>query len=110
MSLGGHPKCEFNVTETRFLGFIISTDGIRADPEKTRAVVVVFHWDLLPKFFDLGILCLCHSSFFKDLVDLMDGRDEIGCVLVLYMPVETDYSNNRNIDRTALQVIGVYNI
>jgi hypothetical protein len=33
------PKCEFNVTRTRYLGFIISTEGIEVDPEKVRAVV-----------------------------------------------------------------------
>src|SRR5437762_13249976 len=32
-------KCEFHVTEVKFLGLIISTDGIRMDPAKTQAVV-----------------------------------------------------------------------
>lgn len=32
-------KCEFHVTETKFLGFIIGTDGISTDPEKIAAVV-----------------------------------------------------------------------
>jgi hypothetical protein len=27
-------KCEFNITSTKYLGFIISIDGIRTDPEK----------------------------------------------------------------------------
>jgi hypothetical protein len=27
-------KYEFNITSTKYLGFIISTDGIRTDPEK----------------------------------------------------------------------------
>lgn len=31
-------KCEFHVTKTKFLGFIIGTDGISADPEKVAAV------------------------------------------------------------------------
>ena len=31
-------KCEFNVTRTKYLGFIISTDGIEVDPEKVAAV------------------------------------------------------------------------
>jgi hypothetical protein len=31
-------KCEFNVTQTKYLGFIISTDGITTDPEKTAAI------------------------------------------------------------------------
>jgi hypothetical protein len=31
-------KYEFNVTSTKYLGFVIGTDGIRTDPEK---VVVV---------------------------------------------------------------------
>jgi transposase InsO family protein len=32
-------KCEFSVTRTKYLGFIISTDGIEVDPEKVSAVV-----------------------------------------------------------------------
>jgi hypothetical protein len=31
-------KCEFGVTETTFLGFVVSKDGIRVDPEKVAAV------------------------------------------------------------------------
>jgi transposase InsO family protein len=31
-------KCEFHVTETRFLGFIIGTGGVRPDPKKLDAV------------------------------------------------------------------------
>lgn len=31
-------KCEFHVTHTKFLGFVISTDGISTDPEKIEAV------------------------------------------------------------------------
>jgi transposase InsO family protein len=34
-------KCEFNVTSTKYLGFVIGTDGIRTDPEK---VAVVKEW------------------------------------------------------------------
>jgi hypothetical protein len=34
-------KCEFGVTKTKYLGFIISTDGIEVDPEK---VAVVRNW------------------------------------------------------------------
>lgn len=34
-------KCEFNVTSTKYLGFIVSTDGIRVDPAK---VEVVKNW------------------------------------------------------------------
>ena len=32
-------KSEFSVTETRFLGFIVTTKGIRMDPAKIRAIV-----------------------------------------------------------------------
>ena len=32
-------KCEFNVTRTKYLGFIISTDRIEVDPEKVSAIV-----------------------------------------------------------------------
>ena len=31
-------KCEFDVKETRYLGFIITTEGIKMDPEKVKAV------------------------------------------------------------------------
>jgi len=31
-------KCEFHVQKTKFLSLIISTDGIKIDPEKIRAV------------------------------------------------------------------------
>jgi transposase InsO family protein len=31
-------KCEFSVTSTKYLGFIISTDGIKVDPEKVTAI------------------------------------------------------------------------
>jgi predicted oxidoreductase len=35
-------KCEFGVTCTKYLGFIISTDSIEVDPEKTD---VIRHWE-----------------------------------------------------------------
>jgi hypothetical protein len=31
-------KCKFNVTRTKYLGFIISTDGIEVDLEKVEAI------------------------------------------------------------------------
>jgi hypothetical protein len=31
-------KYEFNITSTKYLGFIIGTDGIRTDPEKIAIV------------------------------------------------------------------------
>ena len=31
-------KCKFHKTETEYLGFIINTEGVRADPVKTRAI------------------------------------------------------------------------
>ena len=34
-------KCEFGVTCTKYLGFIISTDGIEVDPEK---IEVIYYW------------------------------------------------------------------
>jgi len=34
-------KCEFNVTRTKYLGFIITTEGIEVDPEK---IAVVKDW------------------------------------------------------------------
>ena len=35
-------KSEFSVKHTKYLGFIISTDGIEADPEKT---AVIDQWE-----------------------------------------------------------------
>ena len=34
-------KCEFHVTRTKYLGFILTTDGIETDPEKT---AVICNW------------------------------------------------------------------
>jgi hypothetical protein len=31
-------KCEFHVTRTKYLGYILTTDGIEVDPEKTAAI------------------------------------------------------------------------
>jgi hypothetical protein len=31
-------KCEFGVTRTKYLGFIISTEGIEVDPDKVSVV------------------------------------------------------------------------
>ncbi|KAJ5290754.1 gag/polymerase/env polyprotein [Penicillium angulare] len=35
-------KCEFHVEETKFLGFIVGVDGVRADPDK---VAVIKDWE-----------------------------------------------------------------
>jgi hypothetical protein len=35
-------KCEFHVTRTKYLGFIISTDGIEVDPEK---ISIIRDWE-----------------------------------------------------------------
>ncbi|KAI1828762.1 hypothetical protein DTO006G1_9961 [Penicillium roqueforti] len=37
------PKCEFSVTKTKFLGFIVSTEGIAVDPEK---ISVIQQWKI----------------------------------------------------------------
>jgi hypothetical protein len=34
-------KCEFHVTWTKYLGFVISTDGVKVDPDK---IFVIKHW------------------------------------------------------------------
>jgi predicted aspartyl protease len=36
-------KCEFHVTRTKYLGFIVTTEGIEVDPEKT---AVVLNWEV----------------------------------------------------------------
>ena len=37
-------KCEFHVTKTKYLGLIISTEGIKIDPAKIKAIR---QWDML---------------------------------------------------------------
>ena len=32
-------KCEFSVTETRYLGYIVSPEGIKMDPRKVEAMI-----------------------------------------------------------------------
>jgi hypothetical protein len=32
-------KCEFDVKEVEFLGFLVGTKGVRADPERIRSVI-----------------------------------------------------------------------
>jgi hypothetical protein len=32
-------KCEFNVKEVEFLGFLVGTKGVQADPERIRSVI-----------------------------------------------------------------------
>lgn len=36
-------KCEFMATEVRYLGFIVNQDGVRADPEKVKAITTMPH-------------------------------------------------------------------
>lgn len=36
-------KCEFHVTRTKYLGFILTTDGVEVDPEKT---AVISNWGI----------------------------------------------------------------
>ena len=36
-------KCEFHVTQTKYLGFILTMDGIEVDPEKTQ---VIHDWNV----------------------------------------------------------------
>ena len=31
-------KCQFHVTEVDFLGYLVSTEGIKVDPEKVKAI------------------------------------------------------------------------
>jgi len=31
-------KCEFGVKQTKYLGFIVSTEGIKVDPKKVKAI------------------------------------------------------------------------
>ncbi|KAI0507461.1 hypothetical protein KFK09_013586 [Dendrobium nobile] len=43
-------KCEFATGSTYFLGFIISADGVRVDPQKVKAIT---DWPTPKSFFDV---------------------------------------------------------
>src|SRR5208282_6156413 len=54
-------KCEFHVRETKFLGFIISPDGIAMDPER---IVIIVDWPVLNSQHDIRVF-LGFANFYR---------------------------------------------
>ena len=58
-------KCEFHVTETKFLGFIISPDGVRMDPERIQTIV---EWPAPKSVHDLRVF-LGFANFYRRFIE-----------------------------------------
>ena len=58
-------KCEFHVRETRFLGFIISPDGIAMDPERIATIV---DWPTPKSVHDIRVF-LGFCNFYRRFID-----------------------------------------
>ena len=59
-------KCEFHITETKYLGLIISTEGIKIDPAKVDAIK---QWDSPTCIQEVRLLigfCNFYCRFIKD--------------------------------------------
>jgi hypothetical protein len=54
-------KCQFHVTETKFLGYIISPDGIAMDPERVKTIV---DWPVPKSQYDLQVF-LGFANFYR---------------------------------------------
>jgi hypothetical protein len=54
-------KCEFDVKEVEFLGFLVGTKGVRADPERIRSVV---EWPEPKSFHDVQVF-LGFANFYR---------------------------------------------
>ena len=64
-------KCEFWLTEVRFLGQVVSTSGMLVDPEKVEAVMI---WERLESVFKIRIflgLAGYYRRFIKDFSQLV---------------------------------------
>ena len=59
-------KCEFHVTETTFLGVIISTDGIRMDPQKIQVILDWARPETLKQVQSFVGFCNFYRRFIKD--------------------------------------------
>ena len=58
-------KCEFHVTETKFLGYIISPDGVRMDPERVKTIV---EWPAPKSVHDLQVF-LGFANFYRRFIE-----------------------------------------
>ena len=45
-------KCEFSLTEVKFLGYVVSTSGVSVDPKKVEAVM---SWEKLKSVFEISM-------------------------------------------------------
>ena len=62
-------KCEFCLTEERFLGHVVSTSGVSVDSDKVEAVM---SWERLKSVFEIHnflILARYYKRFIKDFPD-----------------------------------------
>jgi transposase InsO family protein len=70
-------KCDFHVTETKFLGLIVTTEGIRMDPEKVRAII---EWEQPKSTHDvhsfLGF-CNFYRRFIEGYADIAKPLNEL---------------------------------
>ena len=57
-------KCSFSVPEVEFLGFLVSADGVRADPERVRSIQ---EWESPASFKEVQIF-LGFANFYRRFV------------------------------------------
>src|SRR5919199_1856983 len=62
-------KCEFSTKKTRFLGFIISKEGIEMDPEKVKAVM---EWEVPKSVRDVQCF-LGFANFYRRFIQNYSG-------------------------------------
>ena len=58
-------KCEFHVRETRFLGFIISPDGVAMDPDRIKTIV---EWPVPKSVHDIQVF-LGFANFYQRFIE-----------------------------------------
>ena len=58
-------KCEFWLTEVRFLGYVVSTLGVSVDPEKVKAVM---SWERLKSVFKIHSF-LGSAGYYRRFID-----------------------------------------
>ncbi|XP_037876915.1 uncharacterized protein K02A2.6-like [Bombyx mori] len=60
-------KCEFMVTEVRYLGFIIDQNGVRVDPEKVKSIATMPHPNNVTELKSFIGMVNFYSKFIQDL-------------------------------------------